>query len=292
MEEERTRMTASEGKAGEATQGARSKSPVLWARWGSISRAIAQGLKARGPAVLILSLPRSGSSWIGETLGRAINALYLREPVTQGDRAFYYKGTVFSPEEPDVAESYRTLADKAFMGWPDFGRHIVVFPPQWGLVWRRPRRVVIKEVNPLACQWYLRRYEPRVVLLVRHPVGVALSWHKKGWLGMEPEAWARNGQLQGRALRFALEALAEYPAYQNVIYEQVCADPMGEFERMFAFAGLTWNGMSRAYVRRTSRDSSKMIDAWRGKVSAEAVEAMREAYRQFDLPWYQKDEEW
>lgn len=283
-------MTPAKMNTGGATENQGVKSPILWARWGSVSKAIAQRLMPQHPPVLVLSLPRSGSSWVGETLGRATNALYLREPVTQGDKAFWR--TVFSPEEPDVAESYQRLADKAFLAWPDSPRNIVIFPPQWALIWRRPRRLVIKEVNPLACEWYIRRYQPRVLLLVRHPVGVALSWHKKGWLSAEPEVWAGNGKTQGRALRFALDALEGYDAHIRVVYEQVCADPLGEFEHMFAFAGLSWNSLIRAFIRWSTGDSKKMIDAWRGKISPEAMEAMRSSYRQFDLPWYQKDEEW
>jgi len=267
-------------------------SPIMWARLGSLSKVIAQGLRPRQPAVMVLSLPRSGSSWVGRTLGKAVDALYLREPVTQSDKTFYYMGTVFKPDEGKVEPRYRELADKAFMGWPDFGPHIVRFPLQWALVWRRPRRVVVKEVNPLACDWYLRRYRPRLVYLVRHPAGVALSWHKKGWLSAEPDDWRRNGEEQGRALKAALAAFGEYPSHINVIYEELCAEPLPVFERIFAFSGLVWNEAIKKYIRRSTRESEAMIHAWRPKVSPEALAALREGYGQFDLPWYRDDEEW
>ncbi|MCG2769117.1 MAG: sulfotransferase [Anaerolineae bacterium] len=285
MAEGRTHTKAA---AGEKRHG----SPILWARWGSISKLIAQRLRPQQPPTLVLSLPRSGSSWVGETLGRADNALYLREPVTQSDQSFYYKGTVFSPDEPDVAASYQMLADRAFSGCPDFAKDVVQFPLQWALWWRRPRRLVIKEVNPLACEWYLQRYQPRIVFLVRHPAGVALSCHVKGWVSTEPAAWANNGIFQAEALRFALDALAEYPAHEFVVYKEVCADPLAEFERMFAFADLIWNDRIQGFIGQDTSDSKKMIDAWRGKLPPGALEALGSSYRQFDLPWYQKDEEW
>jgi hypothetical protein len=191
-----------------------------------------------------------------------------------------------------VEERYRKLADKAFMGWPDFGRHIVRFPLQWTLVWRRPRRVVVKEVNPLACEWYLQRYHPRLVYLVRHPAGVALSWHKKGWLSAEPEAWLKNGEEQGQALQEALRAIEEYPSRMNVIYRELCADPLGVFEQIFAFTGLVWNEGIQRYIQRTTEESKAMTDAWRPKVAPEALSALREGYRQFDLPWYRNDADW
>jgi hypothetical protein len=253
---------------------------------------IAQGLAPQEPAVLVLSLPRSGSSWVGRTLGKAVDALYLREPVTQSDKTFYYMGTVFGLEKPEVEARYRELADKAFMGWPDFGRHIVRFPLQWALVWRRPRRVVVKEVNPLACEWYLKRYQPRLVYLVRHPAGVASSWHKKGWLSAEPGAWLKNGEEQGRALQEARRVFEEYPSRMHVIYEGLCRDPLGIFEQIFAFTGLAWNEGIQRFIRRTTAESAAMIDAWRPKVTPEALEALRQGYQKFDLPWYRSDADW
>ncbi len=279
------------GKIRTASEG-QHKSPVLWARWGRISRVIARTLRPRQPPVLILSLPRSGSSWVGKMLGSALNALYLREPVTQSDASFYDRGTVFALDPPDVAAAYRRLADKAFVGWPDFGPIVVRFPKQWALCWRRPRRVVIKEVNPLACGWYVRRYQPRVVFLMRHPAAVALSFHTQGWLAMEPGAWAKNGELQGRALSTARDALAGYPNCETVFFEALCAEPLSGFQRLFAFAHLMWTDWIQAFVRQHARNSKPMIDAWRGQVSPAALEALRDGYRQFGLAWYQGDDEW
>jgi len=267
-------------------------SPILWARWGFISKLLALMLRPRQPSTLVLSLPRSGSSWVGQTLGSALNALYLREPVTQSDASFYDRGTVFALDTPDVRTAYRRLADKAFIGWPDFDKIVVRFPNQWALRWRRPRRIVIKEVNPLACDWYVRCYHPRVVLLVRHPAAVALSFQRKGWLGTQPDDWAKNGELQGRALRAALDALGGYPSHKIVSYETLCADPMGGFKSLFDFAGLMWNDWIQEFVGQTLRNSERMIGAWRGHVSPGALEALRGSYRQFGLLWYRKEEEW
>ena len=279
-------------------------SPVFWARWGLISKLLALTLRPRQPSILVLSLPRSGSSWVGETLGRASDALYLREPVTQSDASFYSKGTVFALDTPDVEMAYRRLADKAFIGWPEFEYNIVRFREQWAVHWRRPRRTVIKEVNPLACDWYLRRYEPRVVFLVRHPAAVALSFQRLGWLGTEPDDWAKNGEFQGRALRAAMDALDGYPLYTTVSYETLCADPIGGFKRLYAFADLMWDHHIHRFVEaktsredvndvwQTSRDSKFLIGAWRGKTSPKVLDSLRSSYQQFDLLWYQKDEEW
>ena len=45
-----------------------------------LSRLIAAVIKPRDPPILLVSLPRGGSSWIGGILGSAKESLYLREP--------------------------------------------------------------------------------------------------------------------------------------------------------------------------------------------------------------------
>lgn len=75
-------------------------SPVPWANWGPLSGLIARSLPTRSPAVAILSLPRSGSSWVGDMLRNTRDGLYLREPVTQGD-PLMTDSLVFDPDVRD-----------------------------------------------------------------------------------------------------------------------------------------------------------------------------------------------
>lgn len=254
--------------------------------------------------VLLLSLPRSGSSWAGEALGCAIDALYFREPVTQSDRLFHDLGTVIAIDSAILKARCQELADKAFAGQPDFEPSIVRFPERWPVSPRRSSRVVIKEVNPRACAWYLERYAPRVVLLVRHPAAVALSWQRKGWLEADAVGWAKNGEVQGRALREALDSLKGYEAHRIVQYEDLCADPIKVFRSLFAFAGLTWEAGAEAFITEriqnddpdnpwnTSRNSREMIHGWRRHVTPSHVAALRRTFCGVDLPWYREGQDW
>jgi hypothetical protein len=54
-----------------------------WAKYGFVSHIIGSIIKPMQPSILVLSLPRSGSSWVGETLGVADDAMYLREPMNK-----------------------------------------------------------------------------------------------------------------------------------------------------------------------------------------------------------------
>jgi hypothetical protein len=270
-----------------------SRSPVAWARLGRLSRSIAGRFPLEHPAVLVLSLPRSGSSWVGDMLGSAPDALYLREPLSQGDPAVRSR-LIYDPgHDPVLGPISARLADKVFAGLPDFDERIVRIPGQWALKWRRPRRVVVKEVNPRACRWYLERYRPRVVFLIRHPAAVATSSQKQAWLGPTVGDWAQRGVDDGQLLREALTALAHHPeSCTTVFFEDLCVDPLNGFRRLYDFAGLKWTGAVAERIVEYSHDSVSKIDAWRREASPEHVQALRRGYDQADLPWYRSDEEW
>ena len=70
----------------------------------------------------------------------------------------HYHDDHFRSDPATYADRWRDLADRAFAGLPDFRPKIVHYPAQWALRERRRRRVVIKEVNPAGCRWFVARY--------------------------------------------------------------------------------------------------------------------------------------
>jgi len=267
---------------------------------------IFQLLKPQTPPVLILSLPRSGSSWVGDTLSHAKNALYLYEPLTNSVRADpilaeqTYKG--IDPATPPA--NYQHLADLAFSGRPYFSPLSVRYPKQWRF-WSRPfRRVVIKEVNLAAGTWLVQRYRPHVVLLVRHPADVLLSFRRLGWWSSASETISDFGYNQGAKLQALYQVLQTYSDHCIVLYEDLCMQPIQQFQRLFKFAQLNWSSATERLVRErsaggdrsqsydTSRNSLQMISAWRSQLSADDAQALRTAFSAYDLPWYQSDTDW
>lgn len=112
--------------------------------------------------VLVLGLPRSGSTWVGEVLGSAAGCTYRHEPMTQA--LLRQDGDAFRhvPAGGRDAE-VEAEADRAFA---PAGRD----------------RLVVKEVLPLLGAWFAARPErPVLVDLVRHPVAVAASHLRLGW---------------------------------------------------------------------------------------------------------------
>jgi hypothetical protein len=254
----------------------------------------------QAPPVMVLSLPRSGSSWVGQTLGSASNAAYLREPFTDLHIAAGNVQAVFDFAVDAPPDTYVRAGRLAFRGVPGFPREerILKDAAQWSLRGRRQRRLVIKEINPFATAWFVREAQPRCVLLVRHPAAIALSYRQRGWGIRQPWHWF--GDFFGRALSTAWKALQTYPNMRVVTYETLCLEPQETFASLFGFAGLTWDASSEATVRqstsgvsgRLARNSSSMARSWVGKLKADELAELRGAFEAHGLPWYQAPEDW
>ncbi len=303
---------------------------IGWIGFGRFSSFIANLIPPKTPPVLILSLPRSGSSWVGEVLGSSSGALYLREPITQSnmqqrgaDRA------IISINTDHPASHLQAYANNAFSGLPDFRPGIVHNVEQWKLGARSKSRVVIKEVNPLAVGWFVLKFQPKIIFLVRHPVAVASSYRKLGWINPHltdvksslsqinnakqdwnslfantSDFWTSNGLMQGGCLLYALTVLSEYSDATVVNYENLCKDPVDQFRVLFNFADLTWNHKTESLIQQkasgpdqkgeysTNRNTKAMANIWRGRVRVDEACRLREAYAQFNLPWYKHDRDW
>jgi len=279
----------------------------LLARIPLIGWPLAKLLTTMTPSVLVLSMPRSDSSWLGSILGNTHASLYLREPLTQGSKVYGSpQVTVFEvdPEHPPVA--YQKCADWAFAGYPHFPGNIVPYRCQWRLSDRRQKRVVIKEVNPLALHWLLNTYRPLVIYLIRHPAAVALSYFRMGWRALlGEEDWSAHGQFQARVHRYALDRLASYKDHCIVSYEHLCMEPSEVLGNLVRFADLPWNDDVWEYANLTmsgqpesqdpysvTRNSQMMVDAWRQEITEAQFSSLELGYRQWQLPLYHSDGDW
>jgi hypothetical protein len=282
------------------------RQPRLWADAGVLSQLLARHWPLHGPPVLILSLPRSGSSWVGDTLGNADNAAYLREPLTQSYLAGGWRESVFDFPAGHPPLAYRQAAERAFAGLPRFDGlpGVMLNPQQWSLVSRRRRRLVIKEVNPYLCAWLGAAYRPRVILLLRHPAAIALSYRRQGWWSDKPGHWQWAGHGFGAALHAVRQSLKSMLEVRVVKYETLCAEPLEQFDDLFKFAGLQWDARLEALVRQrtsTSDDpnewglnkiSSVHINRWRDEITPDELADLRTGYHDYDLPWYQAPGDW
>lgn len=298
-------------------------SPVAWANFGPASRMIAAATAPSRRPVLIISHPRSGSTWVGGTLGYADDALYLKEPLTQ-TRLRSQSGTVtFELANGDPPRAYLAPAEAVDIALPAFPPNIVPFPGQWRLRRRSSKRLVLKEVNPLALDWFARRWNPKIIYLIRHPAGVAASFVARGWR-VKPDGferrfrserfasgeimlerhvgspWSALGAVQALVLKLTLEQLHRHADRLVVCYEDLCDNPLAAFRQLYDFAELQWTDQVEDKIRResngravdraqpfsTTRNSRLMTDAWKGDLAPDEIAAVRDGYLSYEPDFY------
>ena len=165
---------------------------------------------AEGHRVLVVGAGRSGTTWVGEVLGRATDAAYVHEPdnidwVPFAGRARAGLGLLPAVDvDGDAPDSYTRLWEGAFSarrrpgrnrlaarlyaGIPDANKYAALAPhgrsrslryvvatrlarPEAADVGAR-HRVVKSVAVPLALEWLASRFGPEVVLVRRHPLDV------------------------------------------------------------------------------------------------------------------------
>ena len=278
-----------------------------------------------GRPILVCGHERSGTNWILRTLGRAPGALCYLEP------CLWYS-------TPGASESVQASYLRTGQPAPHFERALdgafagLTVPSR---IWRArsPKllrralpghRVVVKEVNTLmSIEWVADRYDPLVVIPVRHPCPVVLSQldrgvYARGWLDvlaaddrlmadhLEPYRPVLTGATTPVAATAALWAarnrvvadqLGDHPDWRVAVYEDLARDPIGGFRALYDGLGLRWTRRVERYVTRTTttpdtarfgttRVSADQIDGWRSSMTAAQIAEVREVTEVFDLPWY------
>jgi hypothetical protein len=256
------------------------------------------------PPILVVSLPRCGSSWVGKVLGSSESALYLREPITQTYLNALGPGTpaVFEPASCKDLKSYDRSASLAFRGVPQFDGKIVHYPSQWTLLDRKRKRLVIKEVNPLAIERWWRAFRPHVIFLVRHPVAVGRSYQALGWM---QSGWTQRGEWQAEVQNLTMSFLRQID-HAVVRYEDLCDDPIGEFGKIFEYCQLEMSPAVRREIERSSsaesdyvpgrydtvRDSRQMRERWRDEVDPIDIASVRHGYLAKQPYFYTSASDW
>ena len=191
--------------------------------------------------VLIVGLPRSGTSWVGNTLGRAPDTAYVHEPDGDHDPFAFRarRGSLITPtlSPGDAAPEMERLWAGAFAGGrrPDSIRS--------RLAWRMYRRSPVDQrwtawldgkvspglavISALAVprvavdgarhvgaksvraewnvEWIVDRFAPRVVVVERHPLNALASWSELGF-GKDGRAVVGLGRVAER--RWGIPPLA------------------------------------------------------------------------------------
>ena len=180
---------------------------------------------------------------------------------------------------------YRHLAElRANHAWFDVAK-MAKYSAAFALGAVRGKRPLLDDpYASLASEWIADEFDGEVVVLVRHPAAMVASYRKLGYRAhlrhfldqpllmrdwLEPwraemeslvETDDRVAQVATfwRALHHVLAEMAERsPRLHVVRYEDLCLDPEGGYERLFAAVGVDFNEAARAEVVRGTTGSSK-----------------------------------
>jgi hypothetical protein len=169
--------------------------------------------------VLVVGVPRGGTTWVARVLASTPGAVYVHEPDgTHDPYAFVAKrDLLYHPmlDASDAAPAYERLWAGAFAGGAAAGtardriarrafagvtpaekqaaRNHGAMSPRLRIVnatatpltaprTGAPRTVIVKSVNAtFALDWITQRFDPTVVVVERHPLNVIASWRELGW---------------------------------------------------------------------------------------------------------------
>lgn len=152
--------------------------------------------------VLVVGLPRSGTTWLARVLASAPRTRALLEPdnpamfpAAQGCRVRYGAWPLL--DTTAHAPEYQLLWDRAFSGSPPgpptspvAGRRYVrigqsamdaALRPGRKILSSRKHLVVKSVFVGLALEWIAQRYGPRIVVIERDPIPMILSWLRLGF---------------------------------------------------------------------------------------------------------------
>lgn len=274
------------------------------------SRLLAWIFKFRSPPILLLSYPRSGSSWIAKMLSLSPDVAYLREPIHQAFQARYQVPALMDPDSerptlcchrrfnPAMLDFYLRCADNAFRGIvPREPAEVLDNKDDFRFLGRGRKSLLIKEINPLMAAHFHLRYSPRTVLILRHPAAVADSFRRMGWIEGDFETF---GFLYGLHLKEAIENTGE--GWSLVVeYEAFARAPAENFSSLFASLGLReptdFTGIIETYCTRSEspdhpydirRASMHEADKWQRNLSAEQIEAVMRGYLRSGLAHYRQ----
>jgi hypothetical protein len=307
--------------------------------------------------ILIVGLPRSGTTWTLRALARAPGTSAVLEPDSEDKNpgAIHAKAEVgrypvLAPGD-SAPGAYHRLWEWVLNGAPETRRSALarrllgpgkvgrvhegrLDPLTWlaGTIAREPRvpvdnvwaRFIAKSIHAqLAVEWLAEEFDFDVVVLLRHPANVLASWMEVNLKDARNstletrldirsryvEPWGvplpGDDPLEQMSWRVGLltavleDAHRRHPEWHLRIHEDLCADTVTGFRRLYADLGLEWGTSAEEFLVGHDRPgsgfaidrvASELSDSWQQRLDDRQVATLRRVLDWFPISsWNSED---
>ncbi len=277
--------------------------------------------------VFITGAPRCGSSWVGEILGACTDVRYVYEPFNhrwmpalRGHLPHF----TYINDKSEIPPVIQKTAENAFSGLQSSKQLArAIYRRYWVAATRKASRVMVKDPTAsLMSAWIAKQFETQILFVIRHPCGFASSLDALDWkLGVNSllrqnhlmqdhlegfrevlnrarnDKWLSRGAVWGAIHKVFTRQLECWPDWRLLKYEDLCDDPVSQFETLTEEFGLKLNLRSRQKIAAlsatdstdsgsTRRNSRMMPDIWRQRMSPGEIDAVMGIVAEFGLGYY------
>jgi hypothetical protein len=297
--------------------------------------------------ILVVGVPRGGTTWAARVLGLTAHASFIKEPDNEVNDPFAVRAKRLLGRYPvlsvadDAPREYERLWEAAFSprsvragtvsrirqraagrvlrGVPrwrprdPFPSYNVSVPTRLRVAGAlaaprsspvSARQIVVKSVlAALALEWIHHRWQPRVIVVLRHPLNIIASWldldypHSRLYdhprvqeRYLEPWGIGEPDPSASRLTRIAweigfltcvLEKLIDrHSDWGVLVHEEACMDPSHHFQQLCEEVGLTWSPAAEDFLRAsnrhgtgyaTNRVAADLPESWRQRLNPSAL---------------------
>lgn len=276
--------------------------------------------------VLIVGLPRSGTTWIGSTLSTARGIKYFYEPFNFSQLPDVERYAHLYLRSCDLAREFETYLNHVLAGKNERDFVNQKLSPVYKQYRWLPGRVLVKDVHCFfALDWIQTHTSMRIAVVVRHPCGVAesifrLYGEKVGdrllsRLMNQPQLiqdylidfqdlferaqgfWQKFGLFWGATYYLLQQQQKQHPNWLFIQHEELCRNPKTEYRKVFERLHLEWTAKTDIFLNQsTSQDSGQPYvperitrqepNKWKYKLEPQQIQHVMEFVRPFNLQYY------
>jgi hypothetical protein len=292
--------------------------------------------------ILITGSHRSGSTWLGRTLGLSPKILYIQEPFNVSK----YPNSPMSFWYEYISDSYsddgREQIKNYVSGFCKFnirrliksivnGKHLYqvksAFVYEYGCLVKRP---LFKDpIALLSSEWFYKEFDANIIVLIRHPAAFIASIKVKDWsfdfneflmqddlmrdyfsqykasmiIEREKKDIITTGILLWSALYGYVWELekryANNPRWRFLKHEDLSTNPERIFKQIFEDNNMTFTDTVQKELELSTnsdkkellkRDSKKNITSWKGRLTQEEIDKIKEGTRDVWVHFYDEND--